>query len=48
MSKSLVYKLLLILGVVLVAAAFSFPPKDRINLGLDLRGGSHILMQVDI
>jgi preprotein translocase subunit SecD len=48
MSKSLTYKLLLILGVVVVAALFSFPPKDRINLGLDLRGGSHILMQVDI
>ena len=48
MSKPLAWKLLLIVGVVLVAAAFSFPPADRINLGLDLRGGSHILMQVDI
>jgi preprotein translocase subunit SecD len=48
MSKPLAWKLVLIAGVVLVAAAFSFPPSERINLGLDLRGGSHILMQVDI
>jgi preprotein translocase subunit SecD len=27
--------------------AFSFPPKERINLGLDLKGGAHYLMQVE-
>jgi len=48
MSKPLAWKLVLIAAVVLVAAAFGFPPRERINLGLDLRGGSHILMQVDI
>jgi len=47
-NKPLVWKLALIAGVTLVAAAFTFPPQDRINLGLDLRGGSHILMQVDL
>ena len=48
MSKPLAWKLVLIAVVVLAAVAFSFPPRDRINLGLDLRGGSHILMQVDV
>ncbi len=48
MSKPLLWKLLFIAGVTAVAAAFTFPPRDRINLGLDLRGGSHILMQVDL
>jgi len=47
MSKPLVWKFLLIAAVVLLAAAFAFPLDKRINLGLDLRGGSHILMQVD-
>jgi preprotein translocase subunit SecD len=46
-NSSLVWKFALILAVVAVAAAFSFPPEDRINLGLDLKGGAHILMQVD-
>ncbi|HXV76436.1 MAG TPA: protein translocase subunit SecD [Candidatus Polarisedimenticolaceae bacterium] len=48
MSNSpLFWKFALILAVVAAAAAFCFPPQDRINLGLDLKGGAHILMQVD-
>lgn len=48
MSKNpLIGKFLLILAVVGAAFAFGFPPKDRINLGLDLKGGAHILMAVD-
>jgi preprotein translocase subunit SecD len=47
MSKSpLLGKFILIAVIVAGAFAFGFPPKDRINLGLDLRGGAHILMQV--
>jgi preprotein translocase subunit SecD len=47
MSKSpLLGKFILIAVIVAGALAFGFPPKDRINLGLDLRGGAHILMQV--
>ena len=46
-KKPLLWKFLLILGVVAAAAAFSYPPQERINLGLDLRGGSHIVLQVD-
>lgn len=48
MSKNpLLWKLALILAVVGLALLASIPPKDKINLGLDLRGGLHILMQVD-
>jgi preprotein translocase subunit SecD len=36
----------LILAVALVAAALAYPPKEKINLGLDLRGGMHLLLQV--
>ena len=46
-NNPLAMKFLLILGVVAAAAFFAFPPQERINLGLDLRGGAHILMQVD-
>ena len=40
-------KLLLILAVVVGAVAVSYPPKDKVNLGLDLKGGAHILIGVD-
>ena len=47
MSKNpLAWKFILIAVVIGVAFLFSFPPKDRINLGLDLKGGAHYLMQV--
>lgn len=45
--KPTVWKLLLILAVVAAAAFFSYPPEDRINLGLDLQGGTYIALQVD-
>jgi preprotein translocase subunit SecD len=46
-NNPLFWKFILILAVI-VAAAFSFyPPEERINLGLDLKGGLHILMQVE-
>ena len=47
MSKQLLWKLGLIVAVVVAALAFSYPPEDKINLGLDLRGGAHILIQVE-
>jgi preprotein translocase subunit SecD len=46
MKSPLSWKLALIVLVIGLAAFFSFPPSERINLGLDLRGGAHILMQV--
>jgi preprotein translocase subunit SecD len=48
MSKNpLLWKLALILVVVAGALYFSYPPEEKVNLGLDLQGGAHILMQVD-
>jgi preprotein translocase subunit SecD len=46
-SNALLWKFGLILAVLAVGLYFSYPPEDRISLGLDLRGGAHILMQVD-
>ena len=46
MNSNLTWKLAFIAGVAVIAAFFSFPPKERINLGLDLSGGAHIVMQV--
>jgi len=46
-SNSLLWKFLLI-GAVIAASIFaSYPPEDKINLGLDLQGGLHILLRVD-
>jgi len=47
MERKLLYKIILILGVVGVCAYFTFPINKRINLGLDLRGGMHLLLKVD-
>ncbi len=47
MSKKLSINLAIVLAVTLLAAWWVYPPKDTINLGLDLRGGAYILMQVD-
>ncbi len=47
MEKKLIYKLLLVLGVVGLCVYFAFPLNKRINLGLDLQGGMHLLLKVD-
>lgn len=47
MSKKLGWKVPLILAVIAAAVFYLYPPAEKINLGLDLRGGSHILMQVE-
>src|SRR3990167_1704399 len=47
MNKSLRNHLLVIFAVVAGAVYFTFPLEKRINLGLDLRGGMHLLLKVD-
>ncbi|MBF0569408.1 MAG: protein translocase subunit SecD [Candidatus Omnitrophica bacterium] len=47
MSKGLRNKFYLILGVIIACAAFAWPINKRINLGLDLRGGMHLVLKVD-
>jgi len=47
MERKLTYKILLILGLIGVCAYYTFPLNKRINLGLDLQGGMHLLLKVD-
>lgn len=46
MDKSLIWRGALIVAIVAGFALFAFPLKDKINLGLDLRGGSHLELEV--
>lgn len=46
-NKNLTYKIIFILITLAISAWFAFPLNKRINLGLDLRGGMHLLLRVD-
>lgn len=46
MRKNLRNRLLTVLGVVALAIFFAFPIQKRINLGLDLKGGMHLILRV--
>jgi SecD/SecF fusion protein len=45
--KSLRNRILLTLAVLAACIYFSFPIQKRINLGLDLKGGMHLVLRVD-
>ncbi len=47
MERKLIYKILMILAVLGTCVYFAFPLNKRINLGLDLQGGMHLVMRVD-
>jgi preprotein translocase subunit SecD len=46
-NNPLLWKFIVILAVIGGALFSAYPPEEKINLGLDLRGGLHILMQVE-
>lgn len=46
MKKKLRWKLILVIAVVALAIFLAYPPKDKVKLGLDLRGGMHLVLQV--
>ncbi|HEX6900590.1 MAG TPA: protein translocase subunit SecD [Thermoanaerobaculia bacterium] len=46
MNKNLLWRGLLILAVVAGSLAVAYPPEKKINLGLDLQGGMHLVLQV--
>lgn len=46
MNQSLLWRGLLILAVVGTASFWAFPPSESINLGLDLKGGMHLVLEV--
>ncbi|MDD4953343.1 MAG: protein translocase subunit SecD [Candidatus Omnitrophica bacterium] len=47
MEKRTIYKAIFILALVGTCIYFAFPLEKRINLGLDLKGGMHLLLKVD-
>jgi preprotein translocase subunit SecD len=46
-SSNLLNRGLVILAVVAIAGFSAYPPEESINLGLDLRGGMHLVLQVE-
>jgi len=47
MKKSLGWKIGLILAVTVLAVVLFIPPREKISLGLDLKGGMHLVFAVD-
>ena len=47
MDKNFKWKVFLILIVVGLSIYFVYPPQEKIALGLDLKGGIHLLLQVE-
>ena len=47
MTKNLKTRVLVIIGVIIASVFFTFPVEKRINLGLDLKGGMHLVLKVD-
>jgi preprotein translocase subunit SecD len=48
MKSNLMWRLVLILAVVVGAAISAYPLSETINLGLDLRGGIHLVLEVEV
>ena len=46
MNKNLRWKVILILSVIALSVWSFYPPSQKVNLGLDLRGGVHMIMRV--
>lgn len=46
MNRNLLWRGLLILAVAVTCVVLAYPPKNKINLGLDLQGGMHLVLQV--
>ncbi|MDD5618297.1 MAG: protein translocase subunit SecD [Candidatus Omnitrophica bacterium] len=47
MNTNLSIKVIFIVALIAIVCFYAFPLKDRINLGLDLQGGMHLVLQVD-
>jgi preprotein translocase subunit SecD len=47
MFKTMGWKILLILAVIVFSVAMLYPPGEKINLGLDLKGGMHLVFSVE-
>ena len=47
MTKNLQWRILVTLGVIIIALLGMLPLNQKINLGLDLQGGMHLVLKVD-
>ena len=47
MFRNLKWKISLIVAVIILFSWFAFPLEKRVNLGLDLKGGMHLVLRVD-
>ena len=48
MNKNFKWKVLLIVAIIAFSIWKAFPPSEKINLGLDLSGGMHIALEVEL
>jgi preprotein translocase subunit SecD len=48
MPRYLGLRVAVVLAVIAASAWYVYPPRDRINLGLDLQGGIHLVLGVDV
>ena len=48
MSSKLLWRGLLIAAIVTLAVISAYPLKEKLKLGLDLRGGIHLVLQVEV
>jgi preprotein translocase subunit SecD len=46
MNKNLRWKLIIILAVIALSVWAFYPPQEKVNLGLDLKGGVHLVLRV--
>jgi len=46
MKRNLLWRGLVILASIVISVLLAYPPRQKINLGLDLRGGMHLVLQV--
>lgn len=46
MKKNLKWRAALIIGVIALSIYLAYPPSEKIKLGLDLKGGMHLVLQV--
>jgi len=47
MFKTIGWKIILILAVIVFSVIMLYPPGEKINLGLDLKGGMHLVFRVE-
>ena len=47
MTKNLQWRIAVTLGIIIISLFGMLPLKEKINLGLDLQGGMHLVLKVD-